>query len=167
MSIKNKYIAFGNSFTMNQTPTPYTSLNARELSKNFKEFIKNQPYSPDHLAVDYEGSGISMLADLMGQWVQQDAFVANRALTESNILMSEDWINLATHLASKGYIAKQVSPARFVLGSLVVEGGVQRLGKRSTLFTGTKNGASYPFSLVKDYVSRSNTYNNVELVQGL
>ena len=127
-----------------------TSLNVSELDfdeikKNLKEFFKQQSEFTDY---DFEGSGLSVLLDVLAYNTHYNAFYLNMAVNEvfiDSAVKRESVVSLAkllnyTPRSSKGSIAKINLTVNNVQGnpnSLIID--------RYTAFTTVINSKTYTF----------------------
>jgi len=116
-----------------------------EIKQNLKEFLQDQDEFTDY---DFEGSGLSVLLDILAYNTHYNAYLANMVVNEmflDSAVKRNSAVSIAKHL---GYTPASVRGARAVLDVTVVSptGNPQTLTlPRFTSFTTTINGTGYTF----------------------
>jgi hypothetical protein len=149
---------------------PFLNYDGRDAGREFREWLKGN--SSVFKSYNYEGSGITTITDILGQYLMQTAYMSNMVYNESNILRSKIWTNKASIASAKGYTPHKKLGAKVNCDILIKAIETKYINKRNYIFIGHKNNETYPFVLINDVVStkQSNdiqSFENVELVQGL
>jgi len=116
-----------------------------EIKQNLKEFLQDQDEFTDY---DFEGSGLSVLLDILAYNTHYNAYLANMVVNEmflDSAVKRNSAVSIAKHL---GYTPASVRGARAVLDVTVNSptGNPQTLTlPRFTSFTTTINGTGYTF----------------------
>ena len=141
-----------------------------QIKTNLKNYLKAQDEFTDY---DFEGSGLSVLLDVLAYNTHYNAYLANMVVNEmflDSAVKRSSAVSIAKHL---GYTPSSVRGAKAVLDVTVNNpAGLPQIltMERYTQFTSTVNGTTYTFSTNQDYtaVRNDNSYlfENVEVVEG-
>lgn len=140
------------------------------IKSNLKSFLKSQNEFSDY---DFEGSGLSVLIDLLSYNTHYNAYLANMLMNEmflDSAVKRASAVSIAKHL---GYVARSVRGAKAFLSIQVnsPSGTPPSLTlERYTAFTTNINGKSLTFVNPVPYTinptGSSYIFNNVELIEG-
>lgn len=140
------------------------------IKQNLKEFLQNQDEFTDY---DFEGSGLSVLLDILAYNTHYNAYLANMLVNESfldSAVKRNSAVSIAKHL---GYTPGSARGARAIIDVTVnsVSGAPQTLTlDRYTPFTTTINGVAYTFFNVNETTTTplggSYIFNNVTVIEG-
>ncbi len=141
-----------------------------EIKQNLKTFLNAQSEFTDY---DFEGSGLSVLIDLLAYNTHYNAYLANMLFNEmflDSAVKRASAVSLAKHV---GYTPRSVRGARATLNVTVNNptGLPATLTMdRYTTFTTTVNGSSYTFVNTEPYtttpVGTAYSFNNVRVTEG-
>jgi hypothetical protein len=141
-----------------------------QIKQNLKEFLQNQDEFTDY---DFEGSGFSILLDILAYNTHYNAYLANMVVNEmflDSAVKRNSAVSIAKHL---GYTPASVRGARAVLNVTVNSpiGSPQTLTlPRFTSFTTTINGTGFTFlnitELTTTPVNNSYTFEGVTVIEG-
>lgn len=148
---------------------PFLNYDGRDSGREFRKWLKeNSTVFKDY---NFEGSGVTAITDILGQYLMQDAFIANVSYNESSLLRSKVWVNKASISSSKGYTPHKKLGARVHCDILVNSTTNVTLEPRGYIFIGHKENNTIPFVSLKKQVSIKQTdeiqlFKDVELVEG-
>jgi hypothetical protein len=141
-----------------------------EIKQNLKEFLQDQDEFTDY---DFEGSGLSVLLDILAYNTHYNAYLANMVVNEmflDSAVKRNSAVSIAKHL---GYTPASVRGARAVLDVTVNSptGLPQTLTlPRFTSFTTTINGTGYTFLNTTERTSTpigtAYTFDDVTVIEG-
>ena len=140
------------------------------IKQNLKEFLQNQDEFTDY---DFEGSGLSVLLDILAYNTHYNAYLANMLVNESfldSAVKRNSAVSIAKHL---GYTPASARGARAIIDVTVnsVPGTPTTLTlDRFTPFTTTINGVAYTFlnlnAVTATPTNSSYVFNNLTIVEG-
>lgn len=150
-----------------------TELDFDQIKINLKNFLRSQSEFQDY---DFDGSGLSVLIDILAYNTHYNAYylnmIANESFLDSALLRS----SVVSHAKTLGYIPFSRKSARAVINmSVLTTGntspGVLTLTRSNTIFkTVSTDFTSYNFSLLEDVtVSKTNDqflFENLEIYEG-
>lgn len=144
--------------------TPFLTLDGISISNSFKQWLQEK-------GIDgYEGSSFTIVTDLLGQYLMQNAFIANFAMNESNVFRSTIWANKASLSSRMGYTPYRKKCAKTQVEIEIQSDSQVTLFKKDLVFTGLKNGQLYKFVLPENvsniFSSASTKYITTTLYQG-
>lgn len=153
----------------NRVLTPVTELDFDRIKENLKNYLSTTSEFSDY---NFEGSGMSVLLDLLAYNTHYTAMYANMLAAESfldSAVLRKSIVSLAKNL---GYVPNSMTSASAIVDvTMGVTTGVPSSLPTGTRFSATKNGINYPFTLVEsfpiDKTSVPYTAKNVVLRQGL
>jgi hypothetical protein len=141
-----------------------------QIKQNLKEFLQNQDEFTDY---DFEGSGLSVLLDILAYNTHYNAYLANMLVNESfldSAVKRNSAVSIAKHL---GYTPASARGARAIVDITVngVSGTPQTLTlDRYTPFTTTINGVAYTFLNINEATTTpsngSYIFSDVTIVEG-
>lgn len=141
-----------------------------EIKQNLKEFLQDQDEFTDY---DFEGSGLSVLLDILAYNTHYNAYLANMVVNEmflDSAVKRNSAVSIAKHL---GYTPASVRGARAVLDVTVNNptGNPQTLTlPRFTSFTTTINGTGYTFLNTTERtatpIGTAYTFDDVTVIEG-
>lgn len=141
-----------------------------QIKTNLKNFLQAQDEFSDY---DFEGSGLSVLIDLLAYNTHYNAYLANMVVNEmflDSAVKRSSAVSLAKHL---GYVPRSARGARARLDVTVNSptGSPPSLTlDKYSAFTSTINGIGYNFLTIKDYVTVPSNdvylFSDVEVVEG-
>jgi hypothetical protein len=94
-----------------------TELDFDQVKDNFKNFLKGQDQFQDY---DFEGSGISVLLDILAYNTHYNAMYANLAMNEAFLDSASKRNNVVSHAKSLGYIPISAKCAQAVVNVVVL-----------------------------------------------
>lgn len=126
-----------------------TELDFFQVRENLKDYLKSQNKFKDY---DFDGSGISVLLDLLAYNTHYNAINANMAINEIFLDSAQLRNNVVSHAKMLGYVPRSMNAA-FALIDIVVN---SPLGNPSTLtinrgteFTTVVDGVQYTFTVLE------------------
>ena len=141
-----------------------------QIKQNLKEFLQDQDEFTDY---DFEGSGLSVLLDILAYNTHYNAYLANMLVNESfldSAVKRNSAVSIAKHL---GYTPASARGARAIIDVTVnsVPGTPTTLTlDRFTPFTTTINGVAYTFlnlnAVTATPTNSSYVFNNLTIVEG-
>lgn len=141
-----------------------------QIKTNLKNYLKAQDEFTDY---DFEGSGLSVLLDVLAYNTHYNAYLANMTVNEmflDSAVKRSSAVSIAKHL---GYTPTSIRGAKAVLDVTVNNptGLPQILTMdRYTQFTSSVNGTSYTFSTNQAYTAVRNgtsyLFEDVEVIEG-
>lgn len=157
--------------TTNTNRIRVTELDFDTIKNNLKTFLRSQTQFQDY---DFEGSGLSILLDVLAYNTHYNAFylnmVANEAFLDSSLLRD----SVVSHAKTLGYTPYSTIAARAFITLNVqtqsAESGVLTLQKGHNFASSALDGVSYNFVILEDAtVTKTGTYylfEDLPLVQG-
>ncbi len=140
------------------------------IKQNLKEFLQDQDEFTDY---DFDGSGLSVLLDILAYNTHYNAYLANMLVNESfldSAVKRNSAVSIAKHL---GYTPASARGARSIINVTVnsVPGTPQTLTlDRYTPFTTTINGVAFTFLNINEATATpangSYVFSNVTIVEG-
>ena len=148
---------------------PFLNYDGRDAGREFRNWLNEN--STTFKGINFEGSGVTAITDILGQYLMQDAFIANVSYNESSVIRSKIWANKASAASAKGYTPHKKVGSRISCNILLDSDGPVTLSKRNSIFVGHKNNNTYPFVALSNknstkYSETQQIMNDVELVQG-
>lgn len=150
-----------------------SELNFSEIKENIKNYLANNTDFTDY---NFEGSGFSLLLDILAYNTYYNAFYMNMALNESFIGTAIKRGSLASLAKNFGYVPKGYASARMKIYIEIEEpdppkanGHVINFDK-SFIFNVSSSEKTYTFSPIKTYTftSSSGKYiGEIELIEGV
>lgn len=156
---------------MANTITDLTKLDFNEIRTNLKQYLSSQSEFTDY---DFEGSGISVLLDILAYNTQYNALLAHMNMNESFLETAQVRSNVVSHAQLIGYVPQSKLSANADL-DIVVQGSDTSPSSisipRGFAFTGKINNKQYSFVTLTEYNTvklLDNTYKfyNVRVYQG-
>lgn len=148
-----------------------TELDFDLIKNNLKEFLRQQSEFEDY---DFEGSGLSVLLDILAYNTHYNAYYLNMLVNESFLDSALLRNSVVSHAKKIGYVPRSFS-APVAIINLTVETndatpGTLTLPKGYTFYSEQIDGVSYRFVTIDNYtVSKTGTqyvFNNISIYQG-
>jgi hypothetical protein len=117
-----------------------------KVKGNIKDFLRGQDTFTDF---DFEGSGMSVMLDVMAYTTHYMGFHANMAINESFLDTATLRNSVVSHAKSLGYIPKSITSSEAIIKLTFDTSGLDPdyiSIERGTVFTSTINGNSYQFT---------------------
>lgn len=155
----------------NNTITDLTKLDFTEIRSNLKQYLENQNEFTDY---DFDGSGISVLLDILAYNTQYNALLAHMNMNESFLETAQVRSNVVSHAQLIGYVPQSTLSSKADL-DIVVQGNANSPSSVSIpkgfAFTGKINNKQYSFVTLTSYTAfklSDNSYKfyNVSVYQG-
>ncbi len=151
-----------------------TELDFNSIKNNLKTFLRNQTEFQDY---DFEGSGMSVLLDVLAYNTHYMGYYLNVAANEMFLDTAQIRQSVVSHAKLIGYVPASKKSARANVSIVVTPSTVEdpnlnllTLGKYTKFIGEPLDGESYTFvTLYANTASKSNgtfTFNNINLVQG-
>lgn len=154
-----------------------TELDFDQIKNNLKNYLKTQSTFSDH---DFEGSGLSVLLDVLAYNTHYNAMTAHFALNEAFLDSAQIRGNVVTRAKLLGYTPRSTLSPKAVIDIVVdVTAEVGTLPSTLTLPRGTKlntlvDGEEYQYVVISNQdaqiadngVSLTFTFSNVTIVEG-
>lgn len=142
-----------------------------QIKENLKNFLRNQKYFTDF---DFEGSGMSIMLDLLAYDTHYKAYLANMAINERFIDTSVKRASVVSHAKQLGYVPRSAKSAMALVNITVYGVRVDYTMSidKYTPFSASIGGTTYTFVTTKSYTTTPSgeynayTFNNVELYEG-
>ena len=137
-----------------------TELDFDDIKTNLKNFLKQQSEFQDY---DFEGSGLSVLLDVLAYNTHYNAYYINMIANESFLDTALLRNSVVSHAKKLGYTPRSVSAAKAVIDLTVDSGnstpGFLTLPKGYIFLSDEVDGRSYSFVTLENY-SSTKTGNN-------
>ncbi len=151
-----------------------TELDFDKIKDNIKSYLKEQDKYSDY---DFDGSGLSVLLDILAYNTHYNAMTAHLALNEAFLDSAQIRGNVVSHAKLLGYVPRSAAAASATVNIVVNNPIGSPIPPILTLERGTKlvtvvDGEEYPFvvtdSVVATYNGATNSFrfNNVLIKQG-
>jgi len=154
-----------------------TELDFDQIKGNLKNFMKSQSQFRDY---DFEGSGLSVLMDILAYNTHYNAMLAHFALNEAFLDSAQIRGNVVSRAGLLGYVPRSVlaprSTVKLVVDVSSYQGTIPSalVIERGTKFNSVVDGVSYTFSalqsqtaiLVTEGSSKTFTFDSISLGQG-
>jgi len=151
-----------------------SELNFTEIKENIKNYLANNPDFTDY---NFEGSGLSLLLDILAYNTYYNMFYMNMAINENFLGTAIKRGSLASIAKNFGYTPKGRTSARIKTVIEITEpvnslqnGNKIILDKRTATFTVGSDNQQYTFTPVQSYTleSLNGKYNaEIELIEGV
>jgi len=151
-----------------------SELNFTEIKENIKNYLANNPDFTDY---NFEGSGLSLLLDILAYNTYYNMFYMNMAINENFLGTAIKRGSLASIAKNFGYTPKGRTSARIKTVIEITEpvnslqnGNKIILDKRTATFTVGSDNQQYTFTPVQSYTleSKNGKYNaEIELIEGV
>ena len=150
-----------------------TELDFADIKTNLKNYLKQQTVFNDY---EFEGSGLSILLDVLAYNTHYNAMAAHLALNEAFLDSAQIRGNVVSRARMLGYVPRsQLAPQAFV--NIVVDVSAESGStpatlelKRGTKLSTNVDGTTYQFIVLETQtaakVANKYTFNNVKLVEG-
>jgi len=147
-----------------------TELDFDNIKSNFKTFLRGQSDLSDY---DFEGSGLSVLLDVLSYNTHYNALYTNLAVNESFLDSAAKRESVVSRAFELGYLPRSATTSRATVNIVIsnVSNTPDTLVlSELTPFTTTVNGTSYVFYTDASYttinIAGKYTFNNVKLIEG-
>jgi len=154
-----------------------TELDFDQIKGNLKNFMKSQSQFRDY---DFEGSGLSVLMDILAYNTHYNAMLAHFALNEAFLDSAQIRGNVVSRAGLLGYVPRSILAPRATVKLVVDVSSYQGtipsalVVERGTKFNSVVDGVSYTFSalqsqtavLVTEGSSKTFTFDSISLGQG-
>jgi len=156
-----------------------TELDFEQIKQNLKNFMKSQSQFQDY---DFDGSGLSVLLDILAYNTHYNAMLAHFALNESFLDSAQIRGNVVSRAGLLGYIPRSVlSPRAKVTVVIDVSAATNTnlptslVLERGTRFKTIVDGVTYTFSTLNsntaildtEGTAKTFTFSNIEVAQGI
>lgn len=149
-------------------------LDFNSIKTNLKNYLKNQNTFQDY---DYEGSGMSVLLDLLAYNTYYNSFYLNMIANEAFLDTAQDRKNILSHAKVINYVPSSMRAAESVLNLRVTPSLSENqninyiiLNKYTRLLGADVNGRNYPFVAINANTSYKDNgsfaFANVHIKQG-
>jgi len=156
------------------TTLTVTDLDFDSIKNNLKTFLRNQTRFQDF---DFEGSGMSVLLDLLAYNTHYNAYYLNMIATEMFLDTSKLRQSTVSHAKLINYVPESTHGAETKLNILVTPStsenqntNIITLDKYTKVFGGALDGVNYPFVVLDSYTvnkdGSSFLFSNVTIKQG-
>jgi hypothetical protein len=148
-----------------------SELDFDSIKQNLKDYLKQQSEFTDY---DFEGSGLSVLLDVLAYNTHYNAYYLNMVANESFLDTAILRESVISHAKTLGYTPHSVRSARAVCNVTVTSGstspGTLTIPRGFTFLSESLNNTSYNFIVLDDVtVTKSNTsynFENLEIFEG-
>src|SRR5690606_14988017 len=148
-----------------------TAMEFSEIKENLKAFLRKQDEFTDY---NFEGSGLSVILDLLAYNAQHTAYLANMLANEAEIDSAILRANVVSRAKLLGYTPKSTTASRAVLSITINDPGNQStslLMPRGTRFIAKSASQQFTFTTLDDYnlyLDESGVFRNdeVEVFEG-
>ena len=151
---------------------PITELDFFQAKSQLKEFLRNDP-SGRFRDIDFEGSNMSVLLDVLSYNTYQNNFYTNMAISEMFLDSAQLENSVVSHAKELNYLPRSAKSAKAVVNVTISD--PQNINStieipRKTRFTSHQNGERFNFFTNETYIARrvGNQYiaNDIELFEG-
>ena len=154
-----------------------TELDFDQIKNNLKNFMRSQSQFRDY---DFDGSGLSVLMDILSYNTHYNAMLAHFALNEAFLDSAQIRGNVVSRAGLLGYTPRSILASRATIKLVVDVSAYQGtipsalVIERGTKFNSVVDGVAYTFSslqsqtaiLVEDGASKTFTFETMEIGQG-
>ena len=147
-----------------------TELDFFQVRENLKDYLKTQTKFKDY---DFDGSGISVLLDILAYNTHYNAINANMAINEIFLDSAQLRNNVVSHAKMLGYVPRSMNSAFAYIDVEVINpsGAPSSLTiNRGTEFTTVVNGTQYTFTVLESQsISSTNgvyRFTNLKINEG-
>lgn len=148
-----------------------TELDFDSIKTNLKDFLRQQSEFQDY---DFEGSGLSILLDILAYNTHYNAYYLNMLANESFLDTSLLRNSVVSHAKKLGYTPRSARSSRAIVNVTINSGnstpGTSTIARGTNFVSNLIDGTSFNFTTTQDYtVSKTGTnfvFNNVELYEG-
>jgi hypothetical protein len=153
---------------------PITELDFFQAKKQLKEFLRNDP-SGRFRDIDFEGSNMSVLLDVLAYNTYQNNFYTNMAISEMFLDSAQLENSIVSHAKELNYLPRSSTSARAVVNLTITDDNNPEsviVIPENTRFTTKQDGIRFDFFNNETYVARKidqNTYiaENIEIFEGI
>ena len=145
-----------------------TTLDFENIKSSMKEYLNGQTEFTDY---DFEGSGLSVLMDLLAFNTHQNALLANFGLNESFLTTAQTRSGMINHALNLGYVPRSKSGAKATVNLSVNLAGVSPkpatvVLPQYTEFKSTVDGVQYTFFTTDEYIGYDRNGNGIYEFEG-
>lgn len=142
-----------------------------DIRNELKSFLQNQSEFNDY---DFDGSGLSVLLDVLAYNTQMNAMMAHLSLNESFLNTAQVRPNVVSHAQLLGYVPRSITSSFVEIDMVVTGDGLSPNTltlPRGFTFSGTINNITYTFVVfssqtVTKSVTNTYTFTNVLVYEG-
>ena len=155
---------------MANTKINTTELDFDSIKNNLKEFLKGQDTFQDY---DFDGSGLSVLLDVLAYNTHYNALYSNLAINEMFLDSARKRNSVVSLSKMLGYTPKSANCSKAQLTvkvSSALAGPETLILPANSQFSTSVNGVTYNFYTRSDYTTTGTTlytFSNVEIVEGV
>lgn len=134
-----------------RTPVNLTNLDFFEIRENLKLFLKGQDEFSDY---NFEGSGLSVLLDLLAYNTQNNAYLANMIANEAELDSAILRANVVSRAKLLGYTPRSTTAAKAVISVHIedpLNTATSLVMPRGTKFKAGSGANQYNFITLQDY----------------
>lgn len=146
------------------------ALDFNEIKTNFKTFLSGQSQFKDY---NFDGSGLSVLIDLMSYNTHYNALYTNFAINEMFLDSASKRESVVSIAKMLGYVPKSITASQATVNirvSGISDGTSQVIIPAYSQFTTAKDGVSYTFlnqdDLIQNYNGSDVIFNNIHIIEG-
>lgn len=148
-----------------------TALDFDDIKGNLKTYLQGQEQFQDY---DFEGSGLSILLDVLAYNTHYNALYTNLAINEAFLDSASKRSSVVSKAKELGYVPRSARSATAVVDVVVTDASVSAPSSleisRYTPFTTKLNGTEYTFYTTETHIAYKEestyTFSNVELKEG-
>lgn len=151
---------------------PITELDFFQAKNQLKEFLRNDP-SGRFRDIDFEGSNISVLLDVLSYNTYQNNFYTNMAISEMFLDTAQLENSIVSHVNELNYLPRSATSAKAVVNVTIKDPSVTDatiLIPENTRFVTSQGTSRFNFFTKEQYIARYNgtsfVANNVEIFEG-
>lgn len=145
-----------------------TTLDFENIKESMKAYLNGQTEFTDF---DFEGSGLSVLMDVLAFNTHQNALLANFGLNESFLTTAQTRSGMINHALNLGYVPRSKTGAKATVNLSVNLAGVSPKPATVTLpqfteFQATVDGVQYTFFTTDEYIGYDRSGNGIYEFEG-
>jgi hypothetical protein len=148
-----------------------TELDFDAIKSNLKNFLRQQSEFQDY---DFEGSGLSVLLDILAYNTHYNAYYLNMVANESFLDTALLRNSVVSHAKKLGYTPRSTRTSRAIVNVIVDTGnsttGTLTLPRGYFFLSNEIDGRTFKFTTLQDYttnkIGTTFTFNNVEIFEG-
>ena len=152
---------------------PITELDFFQAKNQLKEFLRNDP-SGRFRDIDFEGSNMSVLLDVLAYNTYQNNFYTNMAISEMFLDSAQLENSVVSHAKELNYLPRSAKSAKAIVTVTIEDGEIEEstiVIPEGTRFSTNQAGERFSFFTTESYVTRRVEGNrfvaeNVELFEG-
>lgn len=148
-----------------------TALDFDDIKTNLKTYLQGQPQFTDY---DFEGSGLSILLDILAYNTHYNALYTNLAVNEAFIDSASKRSSVVSKAKELGYVPRSARSSTAVVEVIVTDSSVDAPSyielPRYAPFNARVNGIDYTFSTTESHIAYKvesiYTFSDVEIKEG-